>query len=465
MNALKRAWSWFEDRSGLLETTGPIMAHPAPRNATWMYVFGTATLFSFTLQAVTGVMLALTYVPSAGEAYQSLQYITNSAFMGNVLRGTHYFGASAMVLFVGVHLLRVLLTGAYKFPRELNWLTGSILLLLTVGNAFTGQMLRWDQNAIWTTIVGAEQASRTPFIGVALARFFISGDVVNAATLSRFFALHVFLLPGSIIAIVGVHLYLVLRHGISEPPQVGRPVDPATYRQWYNNLLKEKGEPFWPNAAWRDVTFSAIVIIAVVALGAIFGAPPLTKPPNPAIVDALPRPDWYLLWYFAVLALLPPGLEPYVILGAPLLLVISLILVPFLGSKGERHPARRPWVVGFVVVTIMAVGILWNRGAQANWSPDFNAPPLPEAVVGASSGPVYEGGLLFHAKGCEYCHIVNGYGGKRGPDLSTIGNQRDAAQLTVRILHGGINMPAFGSTLTPAEVQNLVAFLQSRTSR
>jgi ubiquinol-cytochrome c reductase cytochrome b subunit len=465
MNALKQAWAWFEDRSGFSETAGPIMKHPAPRNATWMYVFGTATLFSFVLQAVTGVFLALSYVPSAGEAYQSLQFITNDAVMGGVLRGIHYFGASSMVLFVGIHLLRVLLTGAYKFPRELNWLTGSILLLLTVGNAFTGQLLRWDQNAIWTAVVGAQQAARAPFIGTALARFFISGDVVNAATLSRFFALHVFILPGSIIAVIGVHLYLVLRHGISEPPKAGRPVDPATYRQWYQDLLEKKGEPFWPDAAWRDVTFSVVMILAIVALAVIFGAPPLTKPPNPAIVEALPRPDWYLLWYFAVLALLPPNLEPYVMIGAPLLLVIALILVPLLGSKGERHPARRPWVVAFVIVVITAIGILWRQGAQANWSPEFNAPPLPEAVIGASSGPVYEGGLLFHDKGCEYCHTVNGYGGRRGPNLSTIGNQRDAAQLTVRILQGGINMPAFGSILTPQEVQNLVAFLESRTSQ
>jgi ubiquinol-cytochrome c reductase cytochrome b subunit len=464
MNALKRAWTWFDDRSGFTDSSGPIVSHPVPRNATWMYVFGTATLFSFTLQAVTGVILALSYVPSAGEAYQSLQFITNDAVMGGVLRGIHYFGASSMVLFVGIHLLRVLLTGAYKFPRELNWLTGSILLLLTVGNAFTGQLLRWDQNAIWTAIVGAQQAARVPFVGTALARFFISGDVVNAATLSRFFTLHVFILPGSIIAVIGAHLYLVLRHGISEPPKAGRPVDPATYRRWYKDLLAKTGEPFWPDAAWRDVTFSVVMILVIVALALIFGAPPLTKPPNPAIVEALPRPDWYLLWYFAVLALLPPKLEPYVIVGAPLLLVISLVLVPFLGSKGERHPARRPWAVAFVIVVIIAVGILWRLGAQANWSPDFNAPPLPETVIGASSGSVYKGGLLFHDKGCEYCHTVSGYGGKRGPNLSTVGDQRDTAQLTVRILNGAINMPAFGSILTPEEVQNLVAFLESRKS-
>jgi ubiquinol-cytochrome c reductase cytochrome b subunit len=465
MNVLKQVWSWFDERSGLTEMLKPAFDHPVPPNATWMYVFGTATLFSFVLQAVTGIILALSYVPSTTGAYESLQYITNDAFLGGVLRGIHYFGASSMVLFVGIHLIRVFLTGAFKFPRELNWLTGSILLLLTIGNAFTGQLLRWDQNAIWTALVGGMQASRVPFIGVYLARFFISGDVVSGATLTRFFVLHVFILPGSIIGIVGLHLYLVLRHGISEPPKAGRPVDPATYRQWYQDLLDRVGEPFWPNSAWRDVLFSTAMILVIVLLGAFVGAPALTQPPNPSIVQALPRPDWYLLWYFAVLALLPPGLEPWIIVGAPLLLIVWLVLVPFASRKGERHPMRRPLSTLFVITVVVAIGVMWNEGAKAPWSPAFDAQPLPESVIGVSSGPVHQGGQLFYQKGCEYCHTVNGYGGTRGPNLSTIGNQRDAAQLTVRILHGGINMPAFGGILDPTEVQDLVTFLESRTGQ
>lgn len=465
MNVLKRAWAWIDNRIGLSDMLAPAMDHPVPPNATWMYVFGTAILFSFMIQAVTGITLALSYVPSTTQAFESLRYITEDAFMGSALRGMHYFGASSMVLFVGIHFLRVFLTGAFKYPREVNWLTGSLLLFLTVGNAFSGQLMRWDQNAIWTALVGGMQASRTPFVGVYLARFFISGSVVNGSTLTRFFTLHTFLLPGSIIAVVGLHLFLILRHGISEPPVAGRPVDPATYKKWYEDLLERVGEPFFPNAAWRDVLFSTGVIITIVLLGVFVGAPPLINPPNPSIVHALPRPDWYMLWYFGVLALLPPGLEPYIMLGAPLALVLFLVVLPFVANKGERHPLRRPLSVLFVITVLTSIGVMWHEGATEPWSPAFDAQPLPESAIGASSGPVYQGGQLFYQKGCEFCHTIAGYGGTRGPNLSTIGSQRDSAQLSVRILNGGINMPAFGGILTAQQVKDLVTFLETRTGQ
>jgi ubiquinol-cytochrome c reductase cytochrome b subunit len=463
MNAPKQAWTWFEDRAGILDALRPAFMHPVPASATWMYVFGTATLFSFIVQAVTGVFLALTYIPASGQAYASMQFITRDAVLGHWLRGIHFYGASAMVFFIGIHMARVFLTGAFKFPRELNWLTGVLLFLFTLGNAFTGQLLRFDQNAIWTAIVGGQMASRVPWIGPYLSRFWISDIVYSANTLQRYFLLHVYLFPGGILAVVGVHLYLILRHGISEPPKAGRLVDPATYRQWYEKLIKETGEPFFPDAAWRDVVFSTIVIVGIVILGGVFGAPRLIGPPDPSNIDVLPKPDWWLLWVFGVLALVPPAVEPWVMVLGPAVLFGLLAVVPFLSNRGERHPLRRPFSVLFVFVTVTAMLVLWRLGAREPWTPDFNVGPLPESVIGASSGPVYEGGQLFYERGCEYCHTVDGYGGTRGPNLSTIGSQRDTAQLTVRILHGGINMPAFASILTPQEVQNLVAFLESRT--
>jgi ubiquinol-cytochrome c reductase cytochrome b subunit len=139
-------------------------------------------------------------------------------------------------------------------------------------------------------------------------------------------------------------------------------------------------------------------------------------------------------------------------------------VLPFVANRGERHPKKRPWVVVGVLVTVMAVGILWKLGADEPWSPNFDAKPLPEQVIGASSGPVYDGGQLFYEKGCEYCHMISGYGGTRGPNLTYIGNRLDPSQMTWRILNGGINMPAFGGILKPGEVTALVAFLQSRST-
>ncbi len=462
MNILKRAWRWFDDRTGTSSAIGPIANHPVPPGSTWWYVFGSATLFAFILQVVTGVILALAYVPSAAEAYQSLQFISNDAFLGGVLRGMHYFGASAMVLLVGVHMARVFLMGVYKFPREMSWLTGTILLLFTLGAAFTGQLLRWDQNAIWTAVVSAEIAGRAPLIGKAIARFILGGNVIGGATLSRFFSVHVFLIPAVIIGIVGLHLYLALRNGVSEPPEAGRSVDPKTYRAWYQDLLHRVGQPFWPDAAWRDAVFSAVMILVVVVLATVFGAPALTKPPNPAIVQALPRPDWYFLWVFALMALVPPATEGYIMIYGPLALGLVLILLPFFANRGERSPRRRPWAVGIVLIAVVMIITLGIAGARSYWSPDFSAQPLPEQVVATSSGPIADGAKLFHDKGCEYCHMINGYGGRRGPDLSDVGNRLTPEDMTVRILNGGTNMPAFASILTPQQVNDLVAFLKSR---
>jgi len=461
MKFLKNAWLWIDDRTGIVELLEPVMRHPVPPNTGWWYVFGSATLFVFILQVVTGIALASSYVTSTAEVYNSLQFITHEAFMGRILRGMHYFGASAMIVLIGIHMIRVFLMGSFKFPREVNWLTGAVLLLLTLGMAFTGQLLRWDQNGVWTVIVGAEQAGRTPIIGTMLAHFILAGDTVGGATLSRFFSFHVFFIPALVFGMLGSHLYLVLRNGISEPPQPGQPVDLKSYRAKYKELLHKRGVPFWPDVAWRDVAFGVIIVLVVILVAAAWGPPGLGNPPDPSIIDAYPRPDWYFLWYFAVLALIPPRLETWVILGAPLLLGVVLFVLPFIANRGERHPIRRPWAIGSVLMIVLTIGVLWRLGVLAPWSPNFAAQPLPKAVVSATSGSVYEGAQLFHQKGCEFCHTVAGYGGQRGPNLTDVGNRLTSQQMTIRIVNGGTNMPAFGGNLTPQQLEELVAFLQS----
>lgn len=462
---LRRIRDWLDDRTGFLTTLAPLASHLAPDGSRWWYVFGSATLFAFLVQVVTGIALATVYVPSAGEAYASLQFISTAAPFGRLLRGMHYFGASAMVLFIGIHLVRVFLMGSYKYPRELNWLTGVALLGLTLAMGFTGQLLRWDQNAVWSTVVGAAQGARSPVIGQWVVSFILAGGTVGSATLSHFFALHVFVVPLLLAATIGLHLYLVLRHGISEPPVAGRPVDPRTYRAEYEALLERSGRPFWPDAAWRDAVFGAGAIVAIVALAAIFGAPKLGLPPDPSIVQAQPRPDWYLLWYFAVLALLPHGIEDLVILGAPLVAALVLLAVPFVSNRGERSWRRRPWAPAIVLVAATMIGVLWHAGVQARWTPDFGASPLPAQVAGVASGPALDGVAVFNARGCLFCHRIAGYGGTRGPDLTLVGDRLTRTQLTVRVLNGGYNMPAYANNISPSELDDLVAFLESRTSR
>ena len=463
MHMLKQIWLWFDDRTGASKVWKVTGGHLVPRGTGWWYVFGSATLAAFILQALTGIALATIYVPSTADAYHTLEFITYQAKWGHLLRGLHYFGASAMILFIGIHVSRTFLMAAYKYPREMSWLSGAALLLFTIVMGFTGQLLRWDQVAVWSVYIAAEQAGRVPLIGKPLARFVLAGDTVGGATLSRFFAYHVFFVPLVIFIFIGIHLYLVLRNGISEPPKIGHPVDPKTYRTWYEGMLKREGHPFWPNAAWRDMVFSVSMIAVLVMLAWFIGAPHLAKPPDPTVLQAEPRPDWYLLWYFALLALLPHAIENYVIVLAPLAFGALLIVPPLFFNKGERSAWRRPWAIGLVVAIWATIGTLWVQGEKAPWSPDFTAKPLPASVVGDTTGPVHDGAQLFLSKGCEYCHEISGYGGHRGPDLTYVRDRLSTDEITIRVVSGGTNMPAFGGILTASDLNNLVAFLNSRS--
>ncbi len=468
---MNRILAWFENRLNLRDTVGPMLLHPIPRGAAgpmgWWYVFGSASMTLLMIQVLTGIALALVYVPSTSEAYASLVYLNEQQPLGWFLRSLHYWSGSAMVIMVVVHMTQVFLHGAFKHPRELNWLSGVVLLLLTLGMAFTGQVMRWDADAYWGVGVGASMAGRVPVIGPFLVDLLLGGPIIGSDTLSRFFALHVFVIPGILLAMLALHLWLVLKRGISAPPVPGQTVDPLTYQESYEKDLHEHGVPFFGEAMLKDALFSALVTIVVVLLAAIVGPKGPGALPEPALLGANPKPDWPFWWLFALLSLSPPSAETIIILGMPVVLVAALFLVPFISNRGERAPSRRPVAVLSVVVMVTVLAVLTYYGATEPWSPVMGAwssDPVPEGVVKASSPLQLQGAVVLQNKQCRNCHALEGKGGRRGPDLSGVGTRLTRDQLIVQISNGtpgGGNMPAYGKQIRPAEMTALVDFLVS----
>jgi len=214
---MNKVYTWLDERLGLGSIYNVTLDRKVPK-VNWWFTFGSASMFLFLLQAVTGIFLTVYYVPSPDHAYDSIQYIMNDVAFGWLIRGIHHWGATLMVIFVFIHMLRTFMFGAYKFPRELTWVTGVVLLLCTLGMGFTGYLLPWNQRAYWATTVGTEIAGTVPFIGQFITGGLRGGNDLSAVTLARFFAVHIWFIPAIIVAIIGVHIYLIIRLGIAGVP-------------------------------------------------------------------------------------------------------------------------------------------------------------------------------------------------------------------------------------------------------
>lgn len=276
------------------------------------------------------------------------------------------------------------------------------------------------------------------------------------------------LIPAGIFLLVGVHLYLVIRRGISDPPRRGETVEPATELDRYDRVLATRGVPSFPDVGWRDFAASAALVLLLLALSVVVGPPAMREEANPAIVNANPRPDWYFLPYFALLSLVPPGVENLVILGVPLAVGIFLFAVPLVANRGERHWSRRPWAVVAVGAGTLAGAVLLAVGQTSPWAPRIDLVgrgTLPVAVTEGLSAEERAGATLFVQRACWACHAVQGTGGLAGPDLTRVGDRLGPDDLVTRIAVGGRNMPAYGSTLAPSELDQLVAFLRTLRAR
>jgi len=459
---------WIDERLHVSKLFASTAGHTVPASAgSWFYVFGSGTLLCFVLQIVTGICLAFVYVPSADEAYTSLEYLNYQQPLGWYLRALHYWGSNFMVGIMAVHMTQVFLFGAFKYPRELTWISGCILLLLTLGMAFTGQIMRFDQDAYWGLGIGASIMGRTPFIGSNLVHLLLAGPIIAGETLSRFFTLHVFVIPGLLIALISLHLRLVLTKGINEYPVPRQEVRKETYAEEYEVILKKEGVPFYPKAIDKDLIFSGLVVLGILFCAAYFGPKGPKGIPDPTQIRAVPAPDFFFLWIYAALALLPPYMETFLLLTAPVVGIVLLFAIPFISNTGEKSARRRPVAVLGVLLVFLTLGTLTQLGTYAPWSPQMEAwsgAPTPVQYVQGRSPLELQGALVLQSKQCRNCHSLGGEGGLRGPALDGVATRLTPDQLIRQVIQGGGNMPAYGKNLSPQEVTALVAFMQTLRS-
>jgi ubiquinol-cytochrome c reductase cytochrome b subunit len=465
MRLIRQIGEWLDARLQVGTTIREVAEHPVPREtASWFYVFGSAAFVVFILQIFTGILLAFIYVPSAGEAWNSLQLLNHGIQLGWFVRALHGWGSNFMVAIVLLHMIQVFLFGAYKFPRELTWIVGVFLLLMTLGMAFTGQVLRFDQDAYWGLGIGASIASRVPIIGPYIVNVMLGGPIIAGPTLSRFFAVHVFVIPGLLIAFIAMHLLMVLKLGINEWPMPGRVVRKATYVQEYHELTEQDGIPFVPGAVWKDLCFSALILLAVTVCAIYFGPFGPSGQPDPTIIQTAPRPDFFFLWLYAILSFLPPSMETPVLLIGPVVIIGILLILPFAFGEGEKSWRRRPIAVLSILLIAVALGTFTHLAQYTPWSPVMDAwssDSIPPKFLHNRSALERQGALVFQGKQCHNCHALGNLGGKRGPALDDVAVRRTQDQLIRQVIQGGGNMPAYGKNLSPAETTALVAFLET----
>jgi ubiquinol-cytochrome c reductase cytochrome b subunit len=462
-----RLGAWVERRLPIAAWLRLGREEEIPGGSRFAYALGSATLFAFALQVVTGVWQLFYYAPTVDHAYASLLYLRTQVPFGWLLHGLHYWGANLMVVVLVCHLCRAFVWGAYKTPRELVWLTGVALFLLTMALSFTGAPLPWDERGYRAAEVGTSIAGSVPGVGPLAERVLLGGGAMGQLTLSRFFILHAAILPAALALAVLLHLAAFRRFGTTGP---------------WKEAQRAASGPFWPDQVFKDAVVAAALFVLLVALSALRPAP-IAGPADPLDASYVPRPEWNFLFLFEALRLLPGRLEALGTVGIPSLGILLLVGLPFLDRGPERDPARRPVAMAGGVAglgAVIALTVAAARGPAAPAAPSAAAAPAASASqasaapVGSASqtsaarGPtVVAGERLFRSLGCVGCHRAGGQGGTVGPDLSQEASRGRSREWLAQQIHdpakhfpGGV-MPAFAG-LDAARTNALVDFLLSQ---
>jgi ubiquinol-cytochrome c reductase cytochrome b subunit len=518
-----RLTHWLDVRTRYRAARHVLLDEEIPAGTGWLFTLGSVLLALIAVQLLTGAFLTLYYAPTPDHAYDSVRFISSTT-AGRLVRGLHHFGASFLVVFLVLHLLRVVCFGSYKPPREITWLSGLALLGLVLAFALTGYLLPWDQRAYWATVVTINIARLEPLAGELVAAILQGGSTIGALTLTRWYSAHVIFLPALLVLLVVAHVVLMRLQGSSGPLRAkhGRPY------------------PFYPYQAFRDTVVVSVVLLAVLAF-AWRGMPPLEGPADPTDANYIPRPEWYFLGLFQLLKYFPGRWEVVGAIVIPGLAAAFLALLPWIDRGSARDPRRRllvmiPFIAGVIAVVVLTT-LGWRdrpKPAPPGWSlreiggraiagysgcvkchsTSGMADPLegltlargPEWVTGHASDPEMiapglreppsarsereiaamvayvrkvarepypgypanvEGVATVWARYCVGCHIIDGDGGKDGPELSAVGSKHDLAEIKSVIedpeaVDPLAEMPAFNDRLTPEQIDAIASYLASR---
>ncbi len=385
MNAIL---NWIEERTGIGSLVQHFLNEDIPASSGWKHVLGSVALFAFLIQATTGVLLALNYAPTVGEAYASIKYILTELTGGSIIRSVHHWGASMMIIVVVLHMAQVFIWGAYKKPREVTWMVGVLLLLLTLAYGLTGYLLPWDNRAYWGTVVTVQIAGLAPVAGEYIQRLLGSdGGPIGAVTFSRFYAAHVLILPPITALMIVFHLYLVRRHGVAPKPH-----ETATKK-------------FYPSQVYKDTVAIFIAFSILLAL-AIIARVPLGRMADPTDTTYTPRPEWYFLFLFQLLKLFEGPLELLGTLVLPNLAIVALFAVPFIDRSKVVAVGKR----GMAMAVLAMAGLVW--GSLTFFA--VKSTPIDNEFAKALDAPTESWQLLpadelaaigyFQAAKCGTCH-------------------------------------------------------------
>ncbi len=466
---------WINRRTGLDGLLRVALDEPIPGGARFAYIFGSGLLFIFISQVITGIFLALYYVPSADHAHTTVAYITKAVTAGSFLRSLHAYGASAMVVVLLLHLSQTYIYGSYKGRRELLWLSGCILFGLVLAMAFTGYLLPWDQRAYFATAVGTNAISEVPWIGEGMKRMVRGGTEMGTLTISRFFVAHVFLVPAMIFAFVAAHIFLFRRAGAAGP------VDEDPYH------AKQKAELFYPRQVLMDLSMTALLIVGL-GLLCFFVPVKLGPPANPADAQYIPRPEWYYLPIFQWLKYWHGAGAIIGVLIIPTLLVLAVLALPFLDRGVERRPWKRPVAMGayaFLMFSLIGLGLRSqyldrhdpgvaqklaaqkeeeDKYARQPFEPELASASLVAANVALADPLAAKGKIIFETQSCNACHGDNGVGTAAAPALAGAKAKFSPDQMGEILKHPTAKMTAGGMPpveLPPDDLKALIAYVES----